>query len=77
MPTPDVETIKMMLVILEHTLTTLDKASAAATVLISAQQSGKPLSAATLLHYERHFQEPHRAPGAHAGHHSEMVGARG
>jgi predicted Zn-dependent protease len=48
--------IKSMLVVLEHTLTTLDKASAAATQLIAAQLSEKPLSVPTLRHYEREFQ---------------------
>jgi len=48
--------IKSMLVVLEHTLTTLDKASAAATQLIAAQLSEKPMSVPTLRHYEREFQ---------------------
>ena len=48
--------IKSMLVVLEHTLTTLDMASAAATQLIAAQLSEKPLSVPTLRHYEREFQ---------------------
>ena len=54
-PTPDVNAIKTMLVVLEPTLTTLDKASAAATQLINAQTSGKPLSPATLQHYRQEF----------------------
>ena len=56
MPSPDVDVIKGMAQALEHTLTTLDKASATATQLISAQTSGKPLSAATLEHYRREFE---------------------
>jgi hypothetical protein len=40
---------------LEHTLSALDAASAAATQLITAQRSGKPLSPATLTHYEQQF----------------------
>ena len=56
MRTPAVDAIKTMLVVLEHTLTTLDKASAAAKQLIAAQLPGKPLSVPTLRHYEREFQ---------------------
>jgi hypothetical protein len=42
------DTIKGMLQALEHTLEALDRASAAATQLIEAQKSGKPLSPKTL-----------------------------
>lgn len=54
---PNVDTIKTMLVVLEHTLTTLDKASAAATQLIRAQTSRTPLSPATVQRYQKEFEE--------------------
>jgi hypothetical protein len=60
MAPPDVDAIKTMLVVLDHTLTTLDKASAAATQLIAAQTSGKPLPPAALQHYRREFLELRR-----------------
>jgi hypothetical protein len=46
-----------MLVVLEHTLSTLDKARAAVTKLIHAQPSGKPLPPATLEHYQKEFED--------------------
>lgn len=49
------DALKGMLQGLEHTLSALDAASAAATQLITAQRSGKPLSPATLTHYEQQF----------------------
>lgn len=60
MAPPDVGAIKTMLVVLEHTLTTLDKASAAATQLIQAQTSAKPLPPGALQHYRQEFAELRR-----------------
>ena len=50
------DVLKGMLQSLEHTSSALDAASAAATQLITAQRSGKPLSRAALTHYEQQFQ---------------------
>jgi hypothetical protein len=52
-----------MLVVLEHTLTTLDKTSATAMQLINAHASGKPLPPAALQHYRQEFADllKHRA----------------
>jgi hypothetical protein len=55
MASGDEETIKGMLQALEHTLEALDRASAAATQLIEAQKSGKPLSPKTLDYYTEQF----------------------
>jgi hypothetical protein len=51
----EADTIKGMLQALEHTLEALDRASAAATQLIEAQKSGKPLSLKTLDYYTEQF----------------------
>jgi hypothetical protein len=51
----DADAVKAILQSLEHTLSALDAASVAATQLIAAQRSGKPLSPATLTHYDQQF----------------------
>ena len=51
----EADALKGMLQSLEHTLSALDAPSAAATQLITAQRSGKPLSPSTLTHYEQQF----------------------
>jgi hypothetical protein len=51
------DTIKGMLQTLEHVLDSVDRANAAAVVLLNAQKTGKPLSAGILTHYERQLQE--------------------
>lgn len=56
MSTPDRDALKGMPQSMEHMLNTLDAASVAATQLIAAQKSGKPLSDRTLAHYTQQFQ---------------------
>ena len=51
----EADAVKGILQSLEHTLSALDAASAAATRLIEAQRSGKPLSPKTPEHYTEQF----------------------
>jgi hypothetical protein len=51
MASDEADTVKGLLQGLEHALEALDRASAAATQLIEAQKTGKPLGPKTLEYY--------------------------